>query len=152
MKVMLVPAEMRLRVLNMICDYQRHVAGFVAAAKIKFGHHDLLAAWRHGHVPKDGMLDDPHETRYSFHGVGCRVTSDKAEMEFDFGPDGRHDGFDAWRLHPFAVSHAAEYPEFKRLALLELTLEELLLSEVIFSPRWSPSPHLLYFRAVPAAP
>jgi hypothetical protein len=142
---MLVPAEVRDRLLAMIADYQQRVARFVSAAKAFFGETDLLAASVAGRLPEEGHLDDARKSAFRFHGAGCVVKTPDAEVDFDFGPDGRHDGFDAWRLHIFAESRPQVYPDFQDIALLERALEELLHTDVIFSPRWPPSPNLLYF-------
>ena len=142
---MLVSPEIRDRILVMIRDYQQRVARFVSAAKAFFGEEDLLAVSMAGQLPDEGHLDDAQESAFRFHGAGCAVKTLDAEIDFDFGPDGRHDGFDAWRLHIFAESQPQVYPEFQDMALVERALEELLHTDVIFSPRWLPSPHLLYF-------
>jgi hypothetical protein len=142
---MLVPPEIRDRLLVMIKDYQQRVARFVAAAKAAFGEEDLLAAAWAKRLPEEGHLDDAEESSFQFHGAGCAVKTRDAEVDFDFGPEGRHDGFDAWRLCIFAESQPQVYPEFQDAAVIERALEELLHSDVIFSPRWPPSPHLSYF-------
>lgn len=51
-----------------------------------------------------GWLDDSQTIAYRFHGIGCCVTFGKVTVDFDFGPGGRFDGFDAWRLSLFAKS------------------------------------------------
>ncbi|MFO8013107.1 MAG: hypothetical protein R6X20_07360 [Phycisphaerae bacterium] len=142
---MLVPPAVRDRMLAMIGDYQRRVGRFVQAAKAFLGEEDLLAASLAGRLPEEGRLDDAQGSAFCFHGTGCEVRTVDAEVDFDFGPEGRHDGFDAWRLHTFAESRPQAYPEFQDMAVIERALEELQNSDVIFSPRWLPSPHLLYF-------
>jgi len=139
---MLVPPAVRDRMLVMIRDYQRRVGRFVQAAKAFFGEEDLLAAPLTGRLPEEGHLDDAQESAFRFHGTGCELETVDADVDFGFGPEERHDGFDAWRLHTFAQSQPQAYPEFQDAALIERALEELQHSDVIFSPRWLPSPHL----------
>lgn len=45
---------------------------------------------------KQGVLRDG--TSFYFHGFGCRVRRDGREVDWDFGPEGEIDQFDAWRL------------------------------------------------------
>ena len=65
-------------------------------------------------------------------------------MDFDFGPDGRYDGFDGWRLWILAQSLPDEYPQLQRHEVVESVLGELVTDGVVVRPRWAPSPHLCY--------
>ena len=132
--------------LKLISEYQLHVLGFVQAFHRRFGVDDFLGAWRRGDVPQRGTLDDRYETRYEFHGVGCRFASERGEVDFDFGPDGRYDGFDGWRLWGLAKSRPQDYPQFQRPEVVESVLGELVTDAVVVRPRWMPSPHLCYLR------
>ncbi|MCA9587633.1 MAG: hypothetical protein KC657_20040 [Myxococcales bacterium] len=103
---------------------------------------DLLAAVCAGKIPREGVLDE--HTSFRFHGVGFEFRCRGVGVEVDLGPDGRCDGFDAWRLSLFAE----QSPELARswpLARVEAGLEALLNAGVVHEPKWSPSPHLLYF-------
>ncbi|HZF51497.1 MAG TPA: hypothetical protein VE093_22730, partial [Polyangiaceae bacterium] len=84
---------------------------------------------------------------FSFHGVGCRATVDGVEVDFDFGPDGRTDGFEAWRLWYFAQQNPQKYPQFQRLEDVQAALERLALSGEIECPRAAPSKHLWYLKS-----
>lgn len=53
-------------------------------------------------IPRSGTL--PSGREYSFHGIGCRFEKDGVVTDMDFGPNGRIDGFDAWRLNIFTES------------------------------------------------
>lgn len=136
--------QLRGDLLRLIADYQRRVATFVKAAQAKYGKDDLLAAWLAGDTPQDGMLDDQKGTRFTFHGVGCCVTSVDAEVDFDFGPEGRCDGFDGWRLWTLAESRPQEYPQFQRPEIVESVLGELVTEGIVIRPHRMPSPHLCY--------
>jgi len=136
--------QLRASLLRLIADYQRRVAAFAQAVQAKYGKGDLLAAWLAGEIPQDGMLDDQKETRFTFHSVGCCVTSVEAEVDFDFGPEGRHDGFDGWRLWTLAESRPQEYPQFQRPEIVESVLGELVTEGIVIRPHRMPSPHLCY--------
>jgi hypothetical protein len=132
--------------LKLISEYQMHVLGFVQAFHRRFGVDDFLGAWRRGEVPQRGTLDDQYETRYEFHGVGCHFSSERGDVDFDFGPNGRYDGFDGWRLWILAQSLPTEYPEFQRLEVVESVLGELVTDGIVVRPRWEPSLHLCYLK------
>ena len=135
--------------LRLISEYQLSVLGFVQAIRRRFkvdeGEH-ILVALRDGRVPEVGSLDDRYETRFRFHGCGCAFESDRGEVDFDFGPGGRHDGFDGWRLWIFAKSRPEDYPMFQRLEIVESVLGELVTEGVVVRPRGAPGPHLCYLR------
>lgn len=132
--------------LRLISEYQLHVLGFVQAFHRRFGVDDFLGAWHEGKVPQRGTLDDKYETRFEFHGVGCRFSSERGEVDFDFGPKGRYDGFDGWRLSILAQSKPEEYPRLQRLEVVESVLGELVTDGLVVRPRWEPSPHLCYLK------
>lgn len=132
--------------LKLIKDYQLHVLDAVQAMQQQFGVDDLLAAWHRGDIPQRGSLDDSHEAQFHFHGVGLTFESVHGEADFDFGPNGRCDGFDGWRLWRFATSHADQYPDFQREAVVESVLGELVTDGIVVRPRWMPSPHLCYLK------
>src|SRR5689334_16822660 len=92
---------------RLIRDYQQAVQMVVSALKMRFGREDLLTAHHQGQIPKEGTVG---AVAFTFHGVGCRGTLGTIEVDFDFGPDGRTDGFDAWRLWDFARQSPAKYP------------------------------------------
>lgn len=128
---------------KLINDYQNVVRKVVAALRVGFGCNNLLAAWHDGKIPKDGVIN---EIEFSFHGVGCRGIVDGLEVDFDFGPDGRIDGFDAWRLWNFATERPVAYPQFQQLKEVEAALERLARSGEIECPETHPSRHLFYLR------
>jgi len=103
---------------------------------------DLLRAWRSGEVPRTGDL--PGDVHYEFHGSGCIFQSPKRTVDLDFGPQGRCDGFDAWRLFQYAK---ANYGEDAVPCLADFTegVVELEKCGEVRKPGWNPSPHLFYF-------
>lgn len=137
-------SDLAKNLMKLIAEYQLHVLGFVQAFHRRFGVDDFLGTVHRGDVPRKGTLDDRYETRYEFHGVGCRFTSERGDVDFDFGPDGRYDGFDGWRLWILAQSLPSEYPMFQRQEVVESVLGELVTDGVVHRPRWEPSPHICY--------
>lgn len=138
------PSDLSKDLLRLISEYQLHVLGFVNGFRRRFGVDDFLGTLHRGDVPERGTLDDRYETRYEFHGVGCRFSSERGDVDFDFGPEGRYDGFDGWRLLILAQSRPEDYPTLQRLDVVESVLGELVTDGVVHRPRWEPSPHLCY--------
>jgi len=129
---------------ELIREYQDAVRGIVSALRRGFGRDDFLSATRRGEVPKEGSIG---KVEFSFHGVGCRGTKDGVEVDFDFGPDGRTDGFDAWRVWDFAKKNAAKYPTFQDCESVDEAMRRLERSGEIECPHTAPSPHLWYWRS-----
>lgn len=130
--------------IMLINEYQVTVQRVVSALRAGFDRDDLLTARRRGEIPKSGVISG---IEFSFHGVGCLGTVDGVEVDFDFGPNGRSDGFDAWRLWNFAKQKPTTYPQFQQREDVETALEMLAHSGDIDCPRTSPSPHLWYLRS-----
>ena len=137
--------ELSDKLVRLIHDYQEQVSTFVAALRRQYDVEDVFDIRRRQLVRGQGKLDDQKGTIFQFHGVGCWFKSGRAEVDFDFGPDDRHDGFDGWRLWHFAQCLPNEYPEFQRLEVVESVLGELVTDGLVHRPHWMPSPHLCYF-------
>jgi hypothetical protein len=127
--------------LRLIGRYIDSVARVVTALKAQAGNSDVLRAVVDGRLPRDGGFGEGGE--YRFHGVGCDATIDGVEVDFDFGPEGRHDGFDAWRLHVFAKNFP-EFADLRELSAVESLLAQMEKLGLAHSPRWPPSAHLMY--------
>ncbi|MFC7519076.1 DUF6896 domain-containing protein [Herbaspirillum sp. GCM10030257] len=54
--------------------------------------------WIQNGVPRVGTLGP---FKYAFHGIGCRFHFDGICVDYDYGDQGRIDGFDLWRLTIF---------------------------------------------------
>src|SRR6185295_8225991 len=91
------------RLVSLINEYQIKV---LEAADLFKKHKgiapDELMYWRQAGLPREGFVDPEQTIEYFFHGIGCRVSLPSGEVDWDFGHDGRLDGFDAWRLGCFA--------------------------------------------------
>lgn len=110
---------------RLIVEYQRRVseACRLLRERLPFDG-NLLKARMHREVPQKGWLDDSQSVSYSFHGIGCHVRFGSVDVDFDFGPGGRHDGFDAWRLAKFAETFEG-FEQFHDTDKLGAELESL---------------------------
>lgn len=105
-------------VRRLIRAYQSAVASEVGRLRVWLGCDDLLAGVRQQLFNREGTIDAA-AAEYSFHGIGCLVIRDGVWVDFDFGPGGRFDGFDAWRLHLFADSAGAALAEVLALPVIQ---------------------------------
>jgi len=105
---------------------------------------DDILAWRSCGLSRTGYLDSKHQHDYFFHGIGCRVgLGPELHIDWDFGHDGRMDGFDVWRLKLFLQ----ERPELQRvlpLDTLERSFDEAIRDGAIASP-WRAEHDSLYY-------
>lgn len=62
------------------------------------------------------------EVPYFFRGIGCAVHLPAGAVDWDFGHEGRSDGFDAWRLARFAENRSTEYAEITDWRTLQALL------------------------------
>ncbi|MEW5251109.1 DUF6896 domain-containing protein [Microbulbifer sp. 2201CG32-9] len=96
---------------TVIDDYLGEVQKGINLFKSKIGDTPPLVAWRNKDIPQKGKLSD--DVKYEFHGIGCVLIFPEYEVDFDFGPDNRSDGFDLWRLHLYVSNRAKKYPYFQ---------------------------------------
>lgn len=129
-----------MRLLSIIDRYLQNVGCAVSSARGEFGCENLLAARRSGTIPKSGVLRDGWN--FNFHGVGCRFEREASAVDVDFGPFGRSDGFDAWRIWRFAQESLGMHD--LELAQVSAELAALKTSGTVVAPSWDPSPHLYY--------
>ena len=65
-------------------------------------------------IEQVGLLGGKH--KYFFHGVGCKVQISKKDViDFDWGENGRIDGFDEWRLCQFVRTRSKKYPSISEV-------------------------------------
>lgn len=110
------------RFVALIHAYQAAVAAALAEFRRRSGLADP-AARREAGLPRVGTFPGSPCLAYEYHGVGLRLTLGTDSIDFDFGHDGRTDGFDLWRLWLFAQTRPAEFPEFQDRHALELPLK-----------------------------
>jgi hypothetical protein len=128
-------------ILSLIQQYVAAVERAVQLLIEATGTDEPLLAARSGGFPRSGVLANGNA--YRFHGVGCEVNLGSFSVDFDWGPDGRYGGFDAWRLARFSEQGNAPQSE----TLLQAELAALERDGSIEAPRLEPSPHLYYLRS-----
>ncbi len=131
-------------ILPLIKSYLEHVSIAISYFRKMGIRGNILRAWRKSAIPtwtdtdtdsgpaipQRGFLDEQQVITYSFHGIGCCVEFGTLVVDFDFGPNGRFDGFDAWRLHLFAES-MPQYNQFANVDCVQTHLTELFNSGLI---------------------
>ncbi len=130
------------RILSLIEAYLAEIEAF----RRVLNEETPLEAYRSGRLPKRGSVGADPEFFYEFHGVGCRVEVADRIVDFDFGPGGRSDGFDRWRLLWYSQSRSEKFGEFHSLETIQSELQRLTEKGIISCPNWSPSPHLYYLK------
>jgi hypothetical protein len=93
-----------------IDDYLLQVKRAVELFDKQLGVIAPLSAWHTNQIPRKGNLSE--SVSYEFHGIGCLIIYPDYEVDFDFGPDNRCDGFDLWRLTGFISSFKERYPRY----------------------------------------
>jgi hypothetical protein len=122
--------------------YVREGVAMINRLRQSYQFENLLHAWRNGQIPTSGEL--PGDVRYRFHGCGCEFSSQSGTVDLDFGPDGRCDGFDAWRVFQFTKSQSNCEAV---LSLEDLNEGVRILEECGEVAKFGggPSPHLYHF-------
>lgn len=109
----------------MIHEYQANVLEAASLfEKYKGVSQGKLFCARFEGLAMDGFLDPEQTIEYYFHGIGLCVTFPTHDIDWDFGYDGRLDGFDFWRLWIFAKDSTNQFPEFKEKETLERAFNE----------------------------
>jgi hypothetical protein len=120
------------KLLEVIREFQ-FVARTVAEEFYKkYNRKDLLKGYHDKTIPKEGKLSDIVR-EYSFHGAGLYAQLKDKEIDFDFGPDNRVDGFDAMRLAQFANSQKDLKGIWSEI-VIQQKLKKLRIDGVIFKP------------------
>ncbi|MCA9040207.1 MAG: hypothetical protein KDA65_07680 [Planctomycetaceae bacterium] len=131
---------------QIIEDYVNGVQHHVQLICEHYGVEDL---WnnRRENVPNQAVIDLPGKRiSFTFHGIGCEIRVGEKIFDFDFGPEGRLGGFDAWRLSRL-VDSSREYNsnEFT-LEKLQADIDHLVEIDEVEMPRLDPSRHLYYLK------
>lgn len=100
------------RLFQLIEAFQARVRLAIELFREHRGISDLLD-WRQHGLPRTGFITYDKRFAYAFHGIGCRVETPEGEIDWDFGPNGRADGVDLWRLQGFIDASPGEFPEFE---------------------------------------
>ncbi|HWE93874.1 MAG TPA: hypothetical protein VG269_07930 [Tepidisphaeraceae bacterium] len=134
-------------VQGLIAEYQAAARSAVVALREVSHSSDLIRDWRSGRLKASGTLQQPRG-QYRFHGVGCRFEIGGRTVDVDFGPAGRYDGFDAWRLQQFAES--GQGGSSLNVAAIERGLAALASAGIITRSGADPAPHLYYLSSAAA--
>ena len=120
-------------------DVQRGLALFLRYRGLRD-----VCSWRDHGLARAGFLDAAERHEYFFHGIGCRLQlGSNLSIDWDFGHDGRMDGFDLWRLKLCLE----ERPELQLiLPALTQRFEEATRDGCIISP-WREHHDYLYYTA-----
>jgi hypothetical protein len=103
----------------------------------------LLGARRMSLLPKEGMLEEGFT--YSFHGGGCYFEFENGTIDVEFGPNGRCDGFDAYRLHDFLItSKKNEYKYISSSKEIQEAIDHLFKYKKIIQLKQYPNDNLYY--------
>lgn len=132
-------------IIHLVKAYQASVDYAVNELRESLSCDDLLKGFNERTIPQEGELVSGNS--YYFHGVGCVFTLKGRDVNFDFGPSNRNDGFDLWRLEQFVDEHADKYELFYN-DKEELKQEFCRLERdgIIFNPKWFPGTSLYYFK------
>jgi len=123
------------RLLKLIHEYQAKVLEAASLfEKYKSVSQTKLMRARFEGLPTDGFLDPEKTIEYYFHGIGCCVTFSNVRVDWDFGHNGRIDGFDAWRLWIFAKEGTDSFPELKQKEVLDKVFKEAETQGIIHTP------------------
>jgi hypothetical protein len=135
-----------LELLALIKDYIACSKYFCNAVSEEFNTigQELLYSRRNKFVPKEGTLSTG--LYFCFHGSGCYFEFQKVEIDVDFGPNGRCDGFDNWRLLNFSKSLEKKYGALSVIEDVDGAIELLYKDGILIRPGEYPSPHLYYLK------
>ncbi|MCS4249896.1 DUF6896 domain-containing protein [Pseudomonas sp. BIGb0164] len=109
---------------DLINEYIKQVQQATELLEHSFGTKDILELWWTNKIPRCGVLTDGVE--YELHGVGCSVYLTDRCIDFDYGPGGRVDGFDPWRLYMYACETPQQHKKYTDMKLLEHEFNEYL--------------------------
>ncbi|WP_456026360.1 DUF6896 domain-containing protein [Pseudomonas capeferrum] len=109
---------------NLVTDYLARVKSATALLEDSFGVKNILGLWRSKKIPQRGPVTAG--VTYELHGIGCCVYLSEICIDFDHGPDGRVDGFDAWRLYMYACELPHKYKKYTNKEFLEREFTEYL--------------------------
>jgi Domain of unknown function (DUF6896) len=135
------------RFLKMIEAFQRQTARANALLQ-EFLHLVNPMYWRQGGISRTGYCGPGNSIHYYYHGSGCTVESDDLLIDWDYGLDGRVDGFDLWRLWRFAEESTNSFPEFRDEEVLEGVFQEAIKRKLIHQPFLAKQDDLYYLRDV----
>ncbi len=109
---------------DLISEYLTQVKTATDLLERSFGTKNILGLWRTKKISQRGSVSG--DVTYELHGVGCRVYISEICIDFDYGPEGRVDGFDLWRLFIYACERPDKYDKYTNKEFLENDFNEYL--------------------------
>lgn len=106
----------------------------------KFGSRCIMELWRTHQIERCGSINE--EITYELHGVGCAVHFPGLTVDFDYGENGRIDGFDVWRLYLLACELPLQYKKYTDIKALTLEFDEYIARKKV--KKMSSTPGSLY--------
>jgi hypothetical protein len=107
---------------QLIVDFLSKVDKATSLLEEKFGTRCILRLWRTNKIERCGTIVD--NITYELHGVGCAIRLPEVCIDFDYGPNGRTDGFDVWRLYMYACELPLKYQKYTDKKLLTAEFED----------------------------
>lgn len=101
---------------DLINEYLKQIQQATELLERSFGTRDILELWWTNKIPRRGVVTDGVE--YEPHGVGCSVYISDLCIDLDYGPGGRVDGFDPWRLYMYACETPQKYKKYTDMKFL----------------------------------
>ena len=131
------------RLLQMIAAFQAQTTEANELLR-KHLHLENPMFWRQADISQTGYCGINNSIRYFYHGIGCKVETQNLLIDWDYGFDGRVDGFDLWRLQTFAEDSTNDFPELRDKAILEFVYREAIDQKFIHQPFLQKQDSLFY--------
>ena len=110
-------------IIKLISSYLKNAHKLAQQLCDSFAQDDLISGRCNKAMPRTGVTNTGLEFR--FHGIGCWISDGNVSVDFDFMPDGRIGGFDAWRLHIFSKENPS-IVGIRSLQEVQIALDSLL--------------------------
>jgi hypothetical protein len=137
---------MREDLLHLIREYQARTAEACELLRSHLRLDDPMS-WRQAAVPQVGELGP--NCKYAFHGIGVTVTTSTGSINFDFGHDGRADGFSPWKLADLAEQLGGSFVRFGEWLKLKEELDLAVADGYIHRPFLAQQDDLYYLVTTP---
>ena len=130
--------------LKLIREFQSAVARAAALFQQHRGFSNI-SQWREHGMSMSGTVDAAGVYRYYFHGIGCAFHfEDGSVVDWDWGHDGRIDGFDEWRLRGFWETRPHLRALFPDESSIKQAFDSAVAAGLLVSP-WRGSYDSLYY-------
>jgi hypothetical protein len=113
----------------LIFDFLSAVEASLKLLEDKFGSRSLHQLWHDNKIAQRGEIFKG--VSYQLHGNGCMIEYPEYCVDFDFGPNGRTDGFDAWRLYNYACEFPEKHAKYTNFATVESELNQYIQENMV---------------------